>query len=460
MKTYHIKTFGCQMNHSDSERVACVLESAGFLKVDEDQADLLVVNTCSIRQKAEDKAVGFMTQYKKDRPFSKIAVTGCMVRQTGDKGTSKDELLQLDPIDLVFRIEDTARIPKLLEAHFPDHDFEDFSESFGSGEIENYFKINPKVETKSQVYVPIMQGCDKFCTYCVVPFTRGREISRPMREVLEECALHVKNGAKEITLLGQNVNSYKDGTEGEKCFAKLLLEIDKLSDQGLSRLRFTSAHPQDFTTDVIEALASMKTRCPYIHLPVQHGCNRTLRAMNRNYTIDKYEAIIADIRKAMPDTTLATDIIVGFPGETEEDFQELCDFAKRMQFDFSYTAIFSPRRHTPAARMEKDFIDKEEQKRRFHRFDDIVKAGSWSRRQAFLGKTVEVLVEKSELQEDGLYKNMGRSREFFEVWFTAGRPYLGKEVRVELKERKYYVLFGELPEVVKQADRGLRMSIA
>lgn len=445
MKTYVIKTFGCQMNHSDSERVKSLLERAGFRGVEmENDADLLVVNTCSVRQKSEDKALGYITNQKKQRPHSKIAVTGCMVRQSGDRETSRDKLLKYDPIDLVFRIEDTARLPKILEPHFPDHDFSDFANVFGTGSVENYFHIVPKVENKAQVFVPIMQGCDKFCTYCVVPYTRGREVSRPMADIISECEKHVENGALEITLLGQNVNSYKDN--GRKCFAELLLEVDKLHGKGLSRTRFTSAHPQDFTDDVIEALAVMKTSCPYVHLPVQHGSDRVLRLMNRNYTVEKYETIIAKLRKKIPETTLATDIIVGFPGETEEDVKLLLDFARRMEFDFSYTAIYSPRRHTPAARMEEQFIDKEEQKARFHRFDKIIKETSWRHREAALGKTLEVLVEKTEQQPDGMWLNSGRSREFFEVFFLAGRPLKGREVDVEIKSRNGYVLQGEMPE--------------
>jgi len=447
MSTYAIRTFGCQMNHSDSERVSQVMQKAGFKLTEEDLADLLIVNTCSVRQKAEDKAYGFMTKHKRANKNVKIAITGCMVRQTGDRENSRDPLFSFDSIDIAFRIEDTARMPKLLERHFREHDFSQFEEAFGDGSIENYFNIVPKVENKAQVFVPIMQGCDKFCTYCIVPFTRGREISRPLEDVLAECKVLVEAGAKEITLLGQNVNSYKDGEKGEKCFAKLLLEVDKLHVMGLSRTRFTSAHPQDFTDDVIDALAHMKTRCPYIHLPVQHGSNQTLRAMNRNYTIDKYNDIIAKIRTAMPDTTLATDIIVGFPGETEEQFQELCDFADELKLDFSYTAIFSPRKHTPAARMEKEFIDMEEKKSRFHRFDEIVKKHAFAQRAKFVGKEVEVLVEKSEVAENGLYRNAGRTREFFEVWFLAGRPLKGKEVMVTLDEQKGYVFSGTMPEV-------------
>ncbi len=447
MPTYAIKTFGCQMNESDSERVASVLEQCGFRVCREDEKpDLYIVNTCSVRQKSEDKAYGFIVQQKKDFPSALFAVTGCMVRQTGDKTNSSDSLLRYDPIDLVFRIEDTARLPKLLESHFPKHDFSEFIEGFGSGSLENYFAINPRVQNRSKVYVPIMQGCDKFCTYCIVPYTRGREASRPMEEVLRECEHHVENGALEITLLGQNVNSYTDGggSNKEKCFAKLLRNIDVLADKGLSRLRFTSPHPQDFTDDVIETLATMQTSCPYVHLPAQHGSNRVLRAMNRNYTVEKYEDIIARIRKKIPGVTIATDIIVGFPGETEKDFQELCEFARRVKFDFSYTAIFSPRKNTPASRMQKDFIPDEEKRRRFHEFDKVVENTSWENREAARGKILRVLIEKCEPRPDKLYLNSGRSREFFEVFFPAGRNMFGKEVNVKILSRDEYVLRGEM----------------
>ena len=434
------------MNHSDSERVAQVLEQAGFQKtVEIETADLLIVNTCSVRQKSEDRAYGFMQQYCKINKKLKIAVTGCMVRQTGDKESSKDALLQFDMIDIVFRIEDTAKLPKILESHFPTHNFKDFASKFGSGSIENYFNIVPKTESKVQVFVPIMQGCDKFCTYCIVPYTRGREISRPMEEVLKECEKHVENGAKEITLLGQNVNSYRN-KEGEKCFATLLQKLDNLYEKGLSRVRFTSPHPQDFTDDVIEALATTKTSCPYIHLPAQHGSDEVLRSMNRNYTVEDYKKIVKKIKSKIPEIAIATDIIVGFPGETETQFQELLSFATALQFDFSYTAIFSPRKNTPAKRMEDLFIPMKTKKERFHRFDEVIKKYALAKRGKKIGEILEVLVESAEPTKDGLYFNTGRSREFFEVSFLAGRNLKGKEVDVKITEQKGYILVGKQPE--------------
>lgn len=480
MKTYAIKTFGCQMNYSDSERVANMLEQCGFEKYSppnlggdvqatartegvsdtnsKDSPDLMIINTCSVRQKSEDKAYGFIVNQKKENPEMQIAVTGCMVRQTGDRSNSKDKLLKYDPIDIVFRIEDTGKLPKLLESHFPVHVGTRYITSLAE---DNYFHINPKVENPAQVFVPIMQGCDKFCTYCIVPYTRGRESSRPMQEIYEECERHVKAGTIEITLLGQNVNSYTE--DGKKSFADLLRKIDTLNNvetrhgissvNKFSRLRFTSPHPQDFTDDVINALGEMKTACPYIHLPAQHGANIILKEMNRNYTVEQYEDIVKRIRKRIPNCAIATDIIVGFPGETEEDFQQLCDFARKVQFSFSYTAIFSPRKHTPAEKMTKDFISTEEKKRRFHLFDDIIKESAEKIRAPYVGKSLEVLVETSEPTENGLYKNTGRSREFFEVVFTSGRNYMGQEVEVDIEKHRGYTLYGKPKETQKNETK-------
>ncbi len=434
------------MNYSDSERVASLCEQCGFEEAKEGQSpDLWIVNTCSVRQKSEDKAYGFIVNEKKKNPQAIIAVTGCMVRQTGDKSNSKDKLLSYDPIDIVFRIEDTRKLPKLLETHFPDHPTVQTlgcHVSTGEDGSKHYFQINPKVTTTAQVFVPIMQGCDKFCTYCIVPYSRGRESSRDLNEIYTECEKHVQNGAKEITLLGQNVNSYTH--EGKKCFEKLIKKIDQLSGQGLSRLRFTSPHPQDFTDEVIDALAEAKTSCDYIHLPAQHGSDKILKAMNRNYTAKDFEKLVQKIRSKMPDCAIATDIIVGFPGETEADFEKLCDFAERVRFSFSFTAIYSPRDNTPAAKMEKDFVPLEVKKERFHRFDEIIMRTGWSIRDQYVRKPIQVLVESAQPTKDGHYLNAGRSREFFETKFVSGRSYVGQEVEVIPEERKSYVMVGKL----------------
>jgi len=418
------------MNHSDSERIASALERVGFTETENlDESDLLVANTCSVRQKSEDKILGFLRNFKKMRPEAVVALTGCMVRETGSRATSRDACLRFSTVDFVFRTEDATKIPEILREFFPDFEISDG----GCGE---YFEIEPKISNKVQVFVPIMTGCDKFCSYCIVPYARGREVSREIDEVFAECEKHVRAGAREISLLGQNVNSYAPG------FGKLLKKIDSLADLGLNRIRLISPHPQDLTDEQIEILAEMRTFPPYLHLPAQHGSDRILKKMNRRYTAEDFEKLVAKLRAAIPGIAIATDIIVGFPGESEEDFRELCDFARRVKFDFSYTAIYSPRSGTPAAEMESDFVPMAEKKRRFAEFDAIIAENAMSRRGEWVGKTVEVLVERAEQIDGGLWRNGGRSREYFEVWFEAGRDFSGKIVEVEVVGRKGYVLRG------------------
>ncbi len=422
------------MNYSDSERIRSVLERVGWSETEQEKnADLVIFNTCSVRQKSEDKAVGAMRKCKQENPDTCIGVTGCMVRKTGSRKHSNDKLLKLNPVDFVFRIEDLGKIPKVLEEFFPGQ------VSFVE-EIENYFSIMPHVENSAQVFVPIMQGCDKFCAYCIVPHTRGREISRPMKNILDECEILVKKGAKEITLLGQNVNSYV--ADGKKCFAQLLREVDKLKKHGLKRIRFTSPHPQDFKDDVIDAIAECETLCPYVHLPAQHGSDKVLKEMNRNYTSAEYEMIVKKLRKCVPGCSIVTDIIVGFPGETEEDIQALLNFGDRMKFDFSYTAIYSPRKGTPAAERE-DQIPAEEKKSRFHRFDEVVKKHALARRAEFIGETVEVLVETATPNKDGTWRCGGRSAEFLEVYCTTKENLLGQIVNIKITDQDGFILNGK-----------------
>lgn len=434
MPRFSIQTFGCQMNHSDSERICALLQNLGWEDATEDDADLVIFNTCSVRQRSEDKAVGAMRERKKKSPDCRVAVTGCMIRKTGSEKTSNDKVLQLDPVDFVFRIEDLGKVPKILDEFFPDAvPYVD--------EVENYFHVHPASRSKRQVFVPIMQGCNKFCTYCIVPHTRGREISRPMPEVVAECERLVREGAVEITLLGQNVNSYTH--DGKKCFAELLRAIDPLYELGLRRVRFTSPHPEDFTDDVIDALATLRTSCPYIHLPAQHGSDRTLRAMARYNTAEQYEEIVKKLRDRIPGVSIVTDIIVGFPGETDEDFQLLLDFADRVQFDFSFTAIYSPRPGTPAAEME-DQISDEIKKLRFHAFDEVIEKHALARRKTFVGLDQDVLIESATKSPDGTWRCGGRSAEFFETYCTAGRDLTGEIVHVKITDADGYVLSGEL----------------
>lgn len=419
------------MNYTDSARVAEICEKCGFEKTDDVfAADLVIANSCIVRQRSEDKAVGFVREVKKKNKNVVVAITGCAV---GDPKTRK-QVEKSKFLDFVFDIRDLQSLPEKLKGFF---DFE-LAENFCG---ESYLSVPQKIENPSQVAIPIATGCDNFCSYCIIPYARGREVSRKMSDILRECREAVSQGAKEITLLGQNVNSYKD-ENGKNAFPRLLLEVDKLSALGLSRTKFMSAHPKDFSDETINALSEMKTFCNHVHLPTQHGSNRILKLMNRGYDTEDFELIIKKIKKRFPTCGITTDIIVGFPGETEEDLKKLCELADRIKFDFSFTAIYSPRRGTPASEMD-GHLDAAEKRRRFHVFDDVIKKHAFANRDEFLGKSLSILVESAR-EEDGKWKNIGRSREYLEVEFFSDRNEVGKEVEVEIVGRRNYILKGEM----------------
>lgn len=449
---YFIQTYGCQMNYSDSERVASVLERLGYEKADSDAAaDMLVLNTCSVKQKAEDKVYGLrkvLTRLHKQNRDLKIAVTGCMVRQTStQKAEEPDHVLKVMPeMDIAFRIEDVAKLPDLLKEVDPELSFAD---ELDDGTLQNYFQIAPKKAASYSVFVPIMTGCDKFCTYCIVPFTRGREMSRDFQEIVDECARHVAEGALEITLVGQTVNSYglsfndrKSGkfqAYGKSPFSALLREIDKLYDKGLRRLRFTSPHPRDFHDEVIETLASLRSICPYIHMPVQSGDNRTLRRMNRNYTVEEYQTIMRKIQAAIPGIAISTDIIVGFSGETDEEFENTFKMYETMEWDTCFISRYSPRKGTYSQKSLPDDQSYEVKEARWHRLNNLLKKICRKKHEAFLGKTVEVLVTE-QIGETC----RGRTREMKEVQFRSGRPLVGKLADVLVTEADNFWIKGEL----------------
>lgn len=463
---YFIKTYGCQFNYSDSERVSAVLEGVGFSRAKNyANADLILFNTCSVRQKAEDRVFGMMInmgQLKKIRPHVRVGITGCMVRKSSTRPspTQRGEAtkLQIDPliknipeVDLVFRIEDAAKLPQLLQETGLKISNKT-PEEFSNGTLENYFKINPKYSSQFQAFVPIATGCDKFCAYCIVPFARGREKSRPMEEILEECEKLVENGCKEITLLGQNVDSYGlsflDREEkrfaplpsGKKIyFTRLLEKLDKLHKKGLRRVRWTSPHPKDMTDDLIEASAMLKTQMPYIHLPVQAGSNAVLRKMNRPYTREHYIKLIEKIRKAIPDSSISTDIVIGFCGETKEMFEETCELFEQVRWDMAYIAQYSMRRFTAAYRTMKDDVPRKEKERRWHRLNEILTRISYEKHKEFIGKTVKVLVEKC---VKGVCE--GRSEHFKRTQFKGTKKLVGEIVPVKITDALEWNLIGKL----------------
>lgn len=455
---YHIKTYGCQFNYSDSERTAAVLENIGFQPTErEEEADFIIFNTCSIRQKAEDRVYGMMPrmqELKQRNERLKVGITGCMVRKSSTRRTNEPDPLvaNLDALDLTFRIEEVANLPKMLREIDPEIPLPPEIDEGEVGTLQNYFKIAPKYANPFQAFVPIARGCDKFCAFCIVPYTRGREKSRSMDEILRECEALVSRGCKEITLLGQNVDSYGlsflDRQEnrfaplkaGEKIyFTRLIEEIDKLKTQGLKRVRWTSPHPKDLTDDVIEAVARLETQMSYIHLPVQAGSNAMLRRMNRPYTRERYLELIAKIRRAIPDCAISTDIIVGFCGETEEMFEETCALFEEVRWDMAYLAQYSMRKFTAAQRTMKDDVSRAEKERRWHRLNDLLTKISLEKHKAFAGKTVEVLVERC---ENGVCE--GRSEHFKRTQFPGSAELIGKIISVKVTEAFDWNLSGKL----------------
>ncbi len=450
---YFVQTYGCHMNYSDSERVASVMERLGYEKSsDQKDADMLILNTCSVKQKAEDRVLGLRKQLRALHESNRnlqVAITGCMVRKSSTQleTESRDKLLDRMPeVDFVFRIEDLAKVPNLLKEVDPNLEFKDIPDE---GTLENYFKIAPKISAKYSVFVPVMTGCDKFCTYCIVPFTRGREMSRDFNEVIEECTRLVEAGAIEITLVGQTVNSYglsfndkksgKFAEYGKSPFAALLREIDKLYEKGLRRLRFTSPHPRDFHDELIETMATLRTICPYVHMPVQAGDDALLRRMNRNYKTAEYKTIMQKIQKAIPDCVISTDIIVGFCGETEQEYENTYNMYKEMEWDMCFLSRYSPRKGTYSEKQLEDSVSHELKAERWHKMNLLLREISAKKHAAFVGRELEVLVDQ-QIGESCI----GRSREYKEVHFRSGRKLLGQLAQVKITSAGIFELKGEL----------------
>jgi len=447
---YHIKTYGCQMNYSDSERLSGLLESYGYKNTDEiEDASLVIFNTCSIKQKAEDKVLGSMksvAKLKKQNPDLLIGITGCMTRIPSTKNSEdKDNLFkQVKDLDVCFPIKDLTKLPALLKDLKPE--LAEFETQ--EADLNNYFKIQPKYKTSFQAYIPIMTGCDKFCTYCIVPYSRGREVSRPIEDIVKEAKRLVEEGCLELTLLGQNVNSYglswidqKSGnfTYDENPFVQLLKAVDKI--EGLKRLRFTSPHPQDMKHDVVDFIAESKTVMPCLHMPLQSGSDYILKKMNRNYNSQQFRESIEYIRKKIPGCSITTDMIVGFCGETDEHYQESLDFFREMCFDLAFISQYSTRKGTVAGMLKKDDVPKEVKTQRWHKMNDVLRETSFINNKRFAGKTVKVLVEKF---SDRSQKLHGRSEHFKEVVFEGSKDLIGKIVEVKIDKCLEWLLEGTL----------------
>ena len=435
-KTYYIHTYGCQANERDGETLAGIFEMMGYIAAKEiEEADVILLNTCAIRENAEEKVfgkVGYVKNLKKKNPNLIFGLCGCMAQEE----VVIKRILEKHPhIDLIFGTHNIHRLPTLLkEAMFSKEMVVEVWSKEGDV-IEN----TPVTRANGhKAWVNIMYGCNKFCTYCIVPYTRGKERSRLMNDIIEEVKGLKADGYQEITLLGQNVNSYGKDLEEDYDFATLLEEVAKT---GIARIRFTTSHPWDFSREMIEIINQYDNIMPYIHLPVQSGNTEILKLMGRRYTREQYLELFHMIKEVMPDCSITTDIIVGFPGETEEDFQETLDVVRKAKYDSAFTFIYSKRSGTPAAKMP-DQVSEEVVHERFDRLLKVVNETAREQNGKLAGNTELVLVE--EIDEKDASMVTGRLSNNSVVHFKGDASLIGKIVPVVLEESKGFYYLGRL----------------
>ncbi len=432
---YHLITYGCQMNKNDSERLSGLLRGLGFEPTSEkEQADLILINTCSVRQSAENRVYGHMSDFakiKEKRPNLIVGITGCMPGRDRNLEFKK----KMPVVDLYFPTSQMGQLPRWIAELRPDI-------VNTTDIVEDYTKIMPYRETTRQAYVSIQTGCNKFCTYCVVPFARGLEKNRAVEDVLLEIRDLVVKGCVEVTLLGQTVNSYRapdthffsNDNPYEDHFAALLWEINQIPE--IKRLHFTAPHPIHMTDEVIDAMA-LSAHVNFLHLPVQSGDDEVLRKMNRRYTVSQFLDVIDKVKKRIPDIAIGTDIIVGFSGESEEAFEKTVELYKKVNFDIAYIAQYSVRSGTAAFRAFKDDVLPEEKKRRWEVLQALMEKNVFEKNQKFVGQTVSVLVDRN---ESGFC--YGNSREMKLVRFLGNPEFVGQIVGVIIDHADKWLLEG------------------
>ena len=429
-------TYGCQMNFSDAERMEGELAKLGYQSVEEmDQADLIIINTCCVRETAEDKVygkIGEIKALKRRNPDLILGITGCMAQKEGEK------LIKRAPhIDFVLgtnKIHEVVSTIQKLEAanvkHVVDTELR---------ESEMPEDVAIQRNTALSAWIPIMYGCNNFCTYCIVPYVRGRERSRLPEDIVREVQEAVAQGYKEVTLLGQNVNSY--GKDHQKAtFAQLLEMVDKV--EGIQRVRYMTSHPKDLSNEVIEVVKNSKHICRHFHLPVQYGSNRILKAMNRVYTVEQYRDLVARIRAAVPEASLTTDLIVGFPGENEDDFQQLMAFIEEIRYDQAYTFIYSRRSGTPAAEMDNQVEDAVKHQR-LNRLMELQNSISLEINQQLVGRTLEVMVEGPSHTDEMVWNGRTDTNKLV-LWQYTGKEKPGDLVKVKIQQAQTWILKGTL----------------
>ncbi len=439
METYLIRTFGCQMNKHDSERVAGLLSAQGMspVAVAED-ADVVVFMTCCVRENADERLRGqarSLKSTKAGRPGQLIAVGGCIGQRDGEK-----LLEQVPHLDVVFGTHNVASLPALLETarrqRLPQVEVFSAARGFASD-------LPTEREHPWHAWVPITIGCDNFCTYCIVPYVRGREVSRPIAQIEAEVRGLVADGVREVTLLGQNVNSYGRDLYGEERFAQVLHAV---AGTGVDRIRFATSHPKDLSPDTIAAMADVPAVMPYLHLPVQSGSDRILQAMNRRYTRESYLRLVDNARTAVPDLAISTDVIVGFPGETESDFDDTIDVIRQVGFDQAFTFIYSPREGTPAALLT-DRVPRELTQPRFDRLVELVHASALSNNRRAVGRVQPVLFEGVSKRDDHTLAGRTPTNKVVHVPVPTGRTgdeFAGQILDVEVTEAQTWFLGGRL----------------
>jgi len=438
-KKFLIRTYGCQMNEHDTEVMAGILTEMGYEStLDTNEADIILLNTCAIRENAENKVfgeIGHLKPLKLEKPDLILGVCGCMSQQ---ESVVNRIMEKHQHVDLIFGTHNIHRLPELIKESFFSKEKVVEVWSKEGDIIENLPKVR---HGKIKAWVNIMYGCDKFCTYCIVPMTRGKERSRRPEDIIQEVRHLAANGYKEITLLGQNVNAYgKDFEDLTYGLGDLMNELHKID---IPRVRFTTSHPRDFDDRLIEVLAQGGNLLDHIHLPVQSGSNEVLRRMNRKYTREDYLELVAKIREAMPNATLTTDIIVGFPNETDEQFEETMTLMEEVGFEAAYTFIYSPREGTPAAARE-DNVSTEVKKERLQRLNELVNKQSAESMQKLKGTVVKVLVEgESKKDPDVLAGYTERNKV---VNFKGSKSMIGQIVEVEITEARTWSLNGVVVE--------------
>jgi len=432
-KKYLILTYGCQMNVHDSEYISGIMEDIGYTKTEDmNDADVIIVNTCAIRENAHNKAEGMLGRIKhlkEEKEDIVVIFCGCMAQEEGLVNKIKDYKW----IDIICGTHNYHKIPEYLY------------EYMNSGKMCEVYSIEGDVienlpvvrESKYTAWVNIQYGCDKFCTYCIVPYTRGKQRSRKSEDIIDEVRELYNNGYQEVTLLGQNVNAYGKDFDSNYDFADLLGEV---ASTGIPRIRFVTSHPWDFTDKMIDVISKCDNIMPYIHLPIQSGSDRILKLMGRKYTIQEYLEIVRKLREKIPNVSITTDIIVGFPGETNEDFEKTLDIVNKVKYDLAYTFIYSPREATPAAKM-KDDTSMEEKKERLAKLNDLINKYALESNQKMDGKVYDVLI-LGESDKDNKY--MGYTPNMKLVNVKCDKELVGKIVPVKITSVKTWSLDGEV----------------